>query len=342
MRVRMMAVGLSIAWASQQAGMAATTESGTADIKVIANIPGGDGFWDYATFDGAQRRLFVGREDGVMALDVDTQKVIDRLVPGQRVHAIVLLPKGRALSTNGLSNTATLFDRASGKVLAQIPTGKKPDSALLDPVSGFVLVMDGDDQDITLIDPNAAKAVAHIPVGGSPESAATDGTGRLFVNLSDRGEVAVIDIAARKVAARYALPGCEDASGLALNAKAGVIVSTCANQKALAVSASDGHLLATLPIAKYPDAIVFDPIREFVYIPCASPGTLVVVAVHRGAAPAVVANIPIARGAHTLAIDAEGGRLYVPAGDFGPPTTEGGRPSLIAGTFKIQVLALKR
>src|SRR5882762_2040945 len=151
MRVRMMAVGLSMAWASQQTGMAAT-ESGTANIKVIANIPGGDGFWDYAVFDGAQRRLFVGREDGVMALDVDTRKVIDRLVPGQRVHSIVLLPKGRALSTNGLSNTATLFDRASGKILAQIPTGKKPDSALLDPVSGFVLVMDGDDQDITLIE----------------------------------------------------------------------------------------------------------------------------------------------------------------------------------------------
>ena len=73
-----------------------------------------------------------------------------------------------------------------------------------------------------------------------------------------------------------------------------------------------------------------------------SPGTLVVVAVHRGSTPAVVANIPIAKGAHTLAIDAEGGRLYVPAGDFGPPTTAGGRPSLVAGTFKIQVLALKR
>jgi hypothetical protein len=144
------------------------------------------------------------------------------------------------------------------------------------------------------------------------------------------------------VAARYTLPDCEDASGLALNAKAGVIVSTCGNLTALAVSAADGHLLATLPIAKYPDAIVFDPIRELIYIPCASPGTLVVVAVRRGSTPAVVANIPIARGAHTLAIDAEGGRLYVPAGDFGPPTTAGGRPSLVAGTFKIQVLSLKR
>jgi DNA-binding beta-propeller fold protein YncE len=341
MRVRMMAVGLSIAWASQQAGMAAT-ESSTANIKVIANIPGGDGYWDYAAFDVAQRRLFVGREDGVMALDVDTRKVIDRLVPGQRVHSIVLLPKGRALSTNGLSNTATLFDRASGKILAQIPTGKKPDSALFDPVSGFVLVMDGDDQDTTLIDPDAAKAVARIPVGGSPESAATDGTGRVFVNLSDHSEMAVIDIAARKVAARYPLPDCMDASGLALNAKAGVIVSTCANLKALAISAADGHLLATLPIAKYPDAIVFDPIRELIYIPCALPGTLVVVAVHRGSTPAVVANIPIAMGAHTLAIDADGGRLYIPAGEFGPPTSAGGRPSLVAGTFKIQVLALER
>jgi DNA-binding beta-propeller fold protein YncE len=322
--------------------LAASTASAAIDIKVIANIPGGDGFWDYAAFDAKDRRLFVGREDGVMALDVDTQKVVAQLVPGQRVHSIVALPNGRALSTNGLSNTATLFERASGKVLAQIPTGKKPDAAVLDPVSGLVLVMDGDERDITLIDPKAAKAIGRIAVDGSPESSAVDGAGRAYVNLSDRSAIAVIDIAARKVIARYALPDCEDASGLALDPKAGVLVSTCANMKALAVSAMDGHLLATLPISKYPDAIVFDPIRELVYIPCASPGVLVVVAVNRGSSPSVVANIPIAKGAHTAAIDAPGGRLYVPAGDFGPPATAGGRPVLVPGTFKIQVLALKK
>jgi DNA-binding beta-propeller fold protein YncE len=312
----------------------------SADIKVIANIPAGDGFWDYAAFDATDRRLFVGREDGVMALDVDTQKIIARLVPGQRVHAIVLLPNGRALSTNGLSNTASLFERASGKLLAQVATGKKPDSAVLDPRSGLVLVMDGDDQDVTLIDANAAKAVGRIPVGGSPESATADGDGRVFVNLSDRSAIAVIDVAARKVVARYALPDCEDASGIALNPKAGVLVSTCANLKAMAVSATDGRVLATLPISKYPDAIVFDPIRERVYIPCAVPGTLVVIAVAAGSTPTVLANIPIAKGAHTAAIDAKRARLYVPAADFGPSPTPGGRPVIIPGTFKVQVLAL--
>jgi DNA-binding beta-propeller fold protein YncE len=117
-------------------------------------------------------------------------------------------------------------------------------------------------------------------------------------------------------------------------------VSTCANLKALALSATTGKVLASLPIGKYPDAIVFDPVRELVFVPCALPGTLVVLAVKDPAAPTVVANIPVARGAHTAAIDAKGGRLYLPAGDFAPPTTPGGRPTMIPGTFKVQVLSV--
>jgi DNA-binding beta-propeller fold protein YncE len=319
---------------------ARSTNASPVDIRIVANIPGGDGFWDYAAFDAAGRRLFVGREDGVMALDVDSQKVIDRLVPGQRVHAIVPLGGGRALSTNGLSNTATLFEISTGKVLAQIPTGRKPDAALYDSASGHVLVMDGDDADITLIDPKSAKAIGHIAVDGSPESPASDGHGHVFVNLSDKSAIAVIDTSSRKVVRRYALPDCEDASGLALDPRSQVLVSTCANQKALALNAKTGEILAALPIAKYPDAIVFDPIRELVFVPCASPGTLVVISVKAGATPSIVASVPVARGAHTAAIDAKGGRLYIPAADFALPTTSGGRPTMVPGTFKVQVLSL--
>jgi DNA-binding beta-propeller fold protein YncE len=330
--------GLIITLAALPIGVAASPTA--TNIKIVASVPGADGFWDYAAFDETTRRVYVAREDGVMAIDADTLRVTSQLLKGERVHAVVPLPGGLAMSTNGLSNRATLFEQSTGKVLAQIPTGKKPDAAVFDPASKLVLVMDGDDHDMTLVDPAAQKAVGHIELDGSPESAATDGRGRVFVNLSDRSAIAVVNVAERKVVARYQLPDCEDASGLGFDPATDLLVATCANLKAIAVSAKDGHVLATLVIGKYPDAIAFDPARSIFFIPCASPGTLVVIAERVNGIPEVVANVSVAMGAHTVALDARHGRLYLPAGEFKMPTSAGGRPTMVPGTFKVQVLSL--
>src|SRR5258708_16331048 len=48
--------------------------------------------------------------------------------------------------------------------------------------------------DVTEVDPVAGKTIATIPVGGSKlEFADSDGAGRVFVNVQEKGEIAVID-----------------------------------------------------------------------------------------------------------------------------------------------------
>src|SRR3979411_2568442 len=115
-------------------------------VKMIAHQDG-DARLDYASIDDASRRLYVARGFGVTAVDLDTEKVTRQLVAGQHVHAVIPLPGGRALSTNGDTNTATLFDGSSGKVFAQIETGRDPDAAAFDSVSGLVFVMNAKDGD---------------------------------------------------------------------------------------------------------------------------------------------------------------------------------------------------
>src|SRR5882762_2851023 len=92
-------------------------------LKTIAHQDG-DARLDYASIDGGSRRLYVARGFGVTAVDLDTGQMTRQLVAGQHVHAVIPLPGGRALSTNGDSNTATLFDGKTGEVLAQIDTGR--------------------------------------------------------------------------------------------------------------------------------------------------------------------------------------------------------------------------
>jgi DNA-binding beta-propeller fold protein YncE len=244
----------------------------------------------------------------------------------------VALPGGRLLSTNGGSNTATLSDAQGRPIVKDIPTGKKPDAALFDPKSGLVFVMDGDDGDVTLVDPKTGASPGRIAVGGALEFAVADAVGHVYVNIEDKAEIAVIDTAARKVTQRFALPGCDEPSGLALDPEHHVLLSVCRNEKAIAVNAGDGAVLATLDIGKGPDAAIFDARRQSFFVPCGRDGTLVAITEADGTL-AVARRIPTAAGARTGALDAATGRLYLPAVDTSPADH---KPA--AGTFRVLVV----
>jgi len=308
-------------------------------LSVIGTIPGPDGGWDIPSVDVAARRLYVAHGDTVMAVDLDSGKVTPKLVEGKRLHAVLPLPDGRALSTNGGDNTATLFEAATGKVIAAIPTGDNPDAVLFEPSSGLALVMDGKGGDITLIDPKTAHAEGRIDVGGKLEFAVADGKGRVFVNVEDKAEIAAIDIAQRKVVGRYKLDGCQEPSGLALDPDTGLLLAACANQKAVAVLAKDGGPVATLSIGERPDGAIFDARRKLFFIPCGA-GSIAVIAEDAGK-PAVVATVQTANGARTAALDPQTGKLYLPTADFAPPADGEKRHTVIPGTFRVLVVGEK-
>jgi DNA-binding beta-propeller fold protein YncE len=307
------------------------------EFVVTKIIAGPDGGWDYAAVDSAAHRLYVAHGDAVTAVDLESLAVTPKLLAGNHLHTVLPLADGKGLVTNGDDNTAVLFETATGKVLATLPTGKKPDAAIFDPSSGLVLVMDGAAGDITLIDPKTATSPGRIAVGGALEFAAADGRGKAYVNIEDKAEVAVIDIAAREQAARYPLPGCEEPSGLALNAEGSILVSACANGKAVALNTKDGSAAASLPIGSRPDAVIHDAKRGLFFIPCGGTGTLTVIS-ERGGALSVAATVKTAAGARTGALDPKTGLLYLPTADA-LPATDGERPKgYVPGTFRILVV----
>jgi YVTN family beta-propeller protein len=308
-------------------------------LSVVGTIPGPDGGWDTLSVDAEARRLYIAHGDAVTAVNLDSGKLTPKLVDGKRLHSVVPLSGGRALSTNGGDNTATLFDGATGKVIASIATGLEPDVAILEPSSGLVMAMDGKGGDITLIDPKTATSPGRITVGGKLEFAVADGAGKVFVNVEDKAEIADIDMAARKVTARYPLTGCEDPTGLALDPSTGLLLAACANQKAVAVEAKDGRIVATLPIGERPDGAIFDAGRKLFFIPCGA-GSIAVIGENSGP-PAVIATVATANGARTAALDPKTGKLYLPTADFKAPAEGEKRHTVVPGTFRILVVGEK-
>jgi YVTN family beta-propeller protein len=303
---------------------------------VVAQLPAGDGGWDILSVNPVDQRLYVGRPDGVTAIDLRTGKATDRIVAGQRVHAALALPgTHEVIATNGESNTATLFDGGTGRIRATIATGKKPDAAAYDPATRTLWVMDPGSGEATVIDPVTAKVLATVPIGGSLEFAVPDGRGRMYVNVEDKNEVVVLDTRARKLVSRFALAGCDGPTGIAYDPAAGEIVSACGNGVAV-VSAPNGRQIARLTIGKGADGAAYDPKRHLILIPAGRDGNLSIIRLRPS--PVVVEQVPTAVSARTIAVDPASGRAYLPAATLAPAVGNE-RPKPVPGTFRVLVVA---
>jgi DNA-binding beta-propeller fold protein YncE len=310
-----------------------------ASYAVTDKIKIGDGGFDYASFEPTHRRLYISRVGGVLALDVDTKTLTERLTPAQRTHESLPLDDGQSLLiTDSGTSSAHVVDALSGKPLAEIPAGKKPDAALLDPASGLVLVMNGQSGDATLVDPKTRTGVGSIPIGGTLEFAAADGAGKVFVNIEDKGEIAVIDTKSRAVVGHYAMKGCEEPSGLAYAPNSGLLISSCQNKVAKVLKAATGEEVASLAIGAGPDAVIYDAARNLAFIPCGRDGVLEVLDTS-GPNVSVVQTVKTQPGARTGAVDPKTGAVYLPTAAY--TLSAQGRPTPTPGTFAILVVTPK-
>jgi YVTN family beta-propeller protein len=304
--------------------------------KIVAQLPAGDGGWDLLSVDPADQRLYIAHGDGVTAVDLRTGKATDKIVPGRRVHAALAIPGTHdVISTNGETNDATLFDGRTGRVRATIATGTKPDAAAYDPATRTVWIMNPGSEDVTVVDPSSGKVLATVPVGGSLELGAATGSGRLYVNVEDKNEVAVIDTYKRRVLNRFPLQGCDGPTGIAYDPASRELISACANGVAI-ISAPDGRQIARLPIGKGADGAVFDAKRHIALVPAGRDGNLTLIRLQP--VPKVVGQIATAVSARTIALDPVTGRAYLPSATLAPPVGNE-RPKPVPGSFRVLVVA---
>ena len=297
-------------------------------------IAASDGGWDFSSFDPVHRRLYIARTDGVTAVTVDSGQAISHLATVGRTHAAVPINGGdEILVTDSTSGTAIIANSVTGAVRATIPTGKKPDAAIVEPATGLIMVFDNSGGGVTLIDPKSGQSVGVISTPGALESAATDGTGKVYVNIEDLNEIVVLDARTRTVLAHFPLKGCEAPTGIALAPTARLLVSVCANHVATVVSADDGRAIASLPVGGRPDWAGYDARTHLVLIPTGEDGVINLVSAEAPDKVRLVGVVPGHVGSRSGAIDTAKGAFYLPSAEF--TAINGGRPTPLAGTFKV-------
>src|SRR5438270_7511518 len=310
-------------------------------------VLGGDGGWDYLTFDPAGKRLFISRGTHVMVVDPYKGSVIGDIPDTAGVHGIALAQDlGKGFTSNGRENTVTVFDLKTLKETAKIKIeGENPDAILYDPASQRVFTFNGRSKNATVIDAAKGTVAATIPLDGKPEFAASDGKGMVFVNIEDKSEITEIDAKKATVVKSWPLAPCEEPSGLAIDQKTRRLFSGCGN-KLMAVSNADtGKLITTVPVGEGVDAKGLYPETKLAFSSNGRDGTLTVVHEDSPDKFTVVENAPTQKFARTMALDTTNHDVYEVTAEIeeAPPAKEGERPrrTMKPGTFTLLVVGKK-
>lgn len=310
-----------------------------ADYKVVDRIKVADGGFDYATYDPATARIYMPRGKFTTVIDTKTGAASELAAGGD--HIALPVPGSPILLITQRAGAILLVDTAKGEIAATLQGEKNPNSAAYDPVTKTVVVLNKGSGTATLIDPIARQAVATIPINPNTlEFPADDGKGLVFDNIETTGEIAVLDVKARKVVKTYKLIGCEAPTGLAYDAKAGLLISACSNGVAKVVRAADGGEVASLTIGHGPDAVIFDPRRRVAFVPCGQDGILEVISLADLKKIAVVQHVPTETGSRTGTVDPTTGKVYLMSSkpDLEAPKV-GGRAPRLAGSWQVLVVA---
>ncbi len=312
-----------------------------AQYHVLRHMPlGGDGGWDYLTFDAVGHRLFITRGTHVMVVDAESGKVVGDVANTPGVHGVALVQDlGRGFASNGRENTVTEFDLKDLHEVARIKVGQKPDAIVYDPFSKRVFTFNAGSTDTTAVDAATGKVAGSIPLGGKPEFSASDGKGRMYVNIEDNSEIVEFDPVALKETHRWKLADCEEPSGLAMDTENRRLFAGCGNKKMAIVNADTGKIVTMVPIGDGVDANAYDPGTKLAFSSNGE-GNLTVVKVESADRFSVRETAPTAKSARTMALNPTTHKVYVVAAKFGPapkPTTENPHPypTVLPGTFEL-------
>ena len=304
--------------------------------------PGGGEYFDYITFDAAERRVFLSHGTEVEVLSADSGKVVGTIRGLKRCHGVALVPElNRGFISDGNLAEAIIFDLNTLKTIGTVKAEPDADSILYEPVSKRVFVFAGDSNKATVIDPHNGSVIATIPLGGAPEQAVADGKGMIYDNLEDKNEVIALDARTLKIVNRWPVTPAGQPVSIAMDLEHRRLFIAGRNPKTLVeMNADTGKIIGEpFPIGGRVDTNIFDPERKMI---AASTGDGTI-EIFREDSPDKLMRAETVKteyGAKTMALDPKTHYLYVDTADFeaaAPGATKGNQPRAKPGTFHLLI-----
>ena len=343
------------------ASISLAQETGPYKVLKSARV-GGEGGWDYIYADDAGRRLYIPRRGAPNAnppvqtrlsiYNLDTLELVSEIA-GVGGNGAAVDPKSGHGFTS--SKPVSMFDTKTMMLIKTIDVGNAaPDGIYFDSFNQRVYVFSHPTKDATVIDSKDGTVLGTIDLGGVPEQGVADGKGMLYVVMQDaQGSVTAVDVKTMKAVAHYPFGDKGRCNGLALDVKNSVLFAACASSgnppaqppqpMMVILSAKDGKILTSVPLAGGSDGAAFNPTTMEAFSTHGN-GTLTVVKEKSPTSFEVEQNLQTMNGARTITFDSKTNHILTMSQERGPAPTpppaggRGGQAPAIPGSFTIVVV----
>jgi DNA-binding beta-propeller fold protein YncE len=265
----LLVVTLALLWdcASAQVPVSAAKWQLVADVP----LPGKAARFDYQSFDPVAGRLWIAHMGAgeVLAFDVRTRQVVARVSNMPGATGVRVVPHlGRVYAALSASHGVAVIDSRSGRVLARVPGGRFPDGLVYAPRANKVFVSDEYGRQELVIDVTTSTARRPIPLGGEVGNTQYDSvSGRIWVAVQSRDELAAIDPFSETVLDRIPVPGIEHPHGFSVDpANRLIYVAGEGNGTIGVLDLWTKRIVHTYPVGDEPDVIALDPKRRRLFV----------------------------------------------------------------------------
>ena len=276
-------------------------------------LPDVGGRIDHMAIDRGRQRLIVAAlgNDTVEVIDLHSGKPLEPIRGLKEPQGVAYAEKADLLFVaNAGDGSVRMFQAADFAPVGRIDLHDDADNIRIDTRTGAVIVGYGKGG-LAIIDPMTRKVTGTVSLPGHPEGFRIEAdTGRVFVNVPDAGQIAVVDLERRRQIATWRVPRAGANFPMALDADKGVLAVVFRRPSRLVVlDAKSGNVVSNLPTCGDADDIFVDTRRSRIYISCGA-GEIAVFQ-RDGGTYRPLPSVPTTPGARTSLFVPELDRLFL-------------------------------
>jgi DNA-binding beta-propeller fold protein YncE len=255
---------------------ASSQSSASLPLSQTISLRGIAGKFDHFAVDLAGQRLFAAAtgNHSVEAIDLKTGKVEQSLTGVGKPHGLVWVEAtGNLYVADGALGELRVYNGRPLKLAGSIKLSDDADDMVYNEARHLLYVGHGGSGPanpgrIAVVDTASFSLIANLAVANHPEALDLDDHGqRIFANIADSNEVAVIDGAGNRIAAHWKLNGAEHNVPMAYDSRHQTLYLACRTPATLiALDAVSGAELARASTGDGADDLFYDAALGRVYV----------------------------------------------------------------------------
>jgi DNA-binding beta-propeller fold protein YncE len=316
---------LSVILLAISTACAGARDAGALKLLQTIPLPGVKGRFDHFAIDPKGQRLFVAAlgNNSLEIIDLAAGKRLRSVAGMSRPTGVLYLPEpNQVVVANGGDGTLKFLDGAEYRVLQDLPDVADADNLRLDPKTRFAYLGYGEGA-LGVVDPATHTLIGSVKLPAHPESFQLEKQGgRIFVNVPDAKQIAVIDRTRRAVTETWPMETFRANFPMVLDEPSRRLFIGCRRPARLVVlDATTGTSVAVLPISSDIDDLFFDAMRKQLYLACGE-GFVDTIQQTTPDTYKRISTLPTATGARTAFWSPDLDRFYLAVPDRGTQNAE--------------------